>query len=109
MGLGWVLSAFLRRFSHVFLPIAVAGVAALVFRPYYRLLRERLKLPAALALITVLLSVLVPLVAFGWFFGAIAVGQVSEMATRFPQWWERANTQFSSVPATHLGLLGANR
>lgn len=88
LGLGWLTAIFLRRFSHVFLPLAVGAVAALVFAPYYRLLRQRLKLPMPLAVLGVFLSILIPLVGFAWFFGAIAVDQVHEMATRFPAWWQ---------------------
>lgn len=86
--LGWVAAVFLRKFSHVFLPLAVGGVAALVFAPYYRLLRKRLKFPMPLAVVGVFLSVLLPLVGFAWFFGAIAVEQVSDMVERFPEWWQ---------------------
>ncbi len=92
-GLGWLAASFLARFSNVLLPLAVGGVAALVCRPYFRLLRERLKLPAAVALVLVFLSILAPLVAFGWFFGAIAVDQISDMATRFPEWWQKTVEQ----------------
>ncbi len=87
-GIGWLVSAFLRRFSLVFLPVAVGSVAALVFNPYYEWLCARLRMPAALALVAVFVSILVPLVAFGWFFGALAVQQISEMVTQFPEWWK---------------------
>jgi predicted PurR-regulated permease PerM len=89
IGLGWVGATFFHRFSHVFLPLAVGAIAALVFRPYYDLLHKRAKLPATLALVVVFLSILLPLVAFGWFFGALAVGQISDLATRLPAWWEK--------------------
>ena len=32
-GLGWLAAVFVRRFSNVFLPIAVGAIAAFVFRP----------------------------------------------------------------------------
>jgi predicted PurR-regulated permease PerM len=94
LGLGWLLVVFSRRFSHVFLPLTVGAIAALVFRPYFALLRERLRFPVPLALVAVFLSVLIPLVAFGWFFGAVAVDQISEMVTRFPAWWDQTSDQF---------------
>ncbi len=77
-GLLWMIGQFLQRFSAVFLPLAVGAVAALVFSPYYRWLRDQAKFPTALALSAVFLSLLVPLVAFFWFFGALAVEQVTE-------------------------------
>jgi predicted PurR-regulated permease PerM len=88
LGLGWLASRFASRFSHVFLPLAVGWIAALVCRPYFGWLRQRLKLPAPIALIVALLSILAPLIAFGWFFGALAVGQVSDLVTRLPEWWQ---------------------
>jgi len=38
--------------------------------------------------------VLVPLVAFGWFFGALVFDQVWDVVTRFPEWWDRTSHQF---------------
>jgi predicted PurR-regulated permease PerM len=87
LGIGWALSRFVAKFSHVFLPLAVGWIAALVCRPYFSWLRTRLRLPAVLALVVVLLSIVTPLVAFGWFFGALAVGQLSELVTRVPELW----------------------
>jgi predicted PurR-regulated permease PerM len=93
LGAGWITAAFVRRFSHVFLPLAVGGVAALVFRPFYQLLRTRARFPAPLALVSVFASILIPLVAFGWFFGAIAVDQISDMAQQVPHWYEQTVTE----------------
>ncbi|MDA1091660.1 MAG: AI-2E family transporter [Acidobacteria bacterium] len=89
----WVVAAFLRYFSTVFLPLAVGGVGAMVFRPYYQRLRDRLRLPMPVAVAAVFLSVLIPLGAFGWFFGALLADQITDMTTRFPGWWGRVTTQ----------------
>jgi predicted PurR-regulated permease PerM len=88
----WLAAAFLRAFSHVLLPLVVAGVVALVFRPYYDWLRTRLRLPTPLALAALFLSALIPLVAFGWFFGAIIARQVSDLVSSVPDWFERVQT-----------------
>ena len=85
----WLVAEFLKRFSSVFLPLAVGGVAALVFNPYFEWLRRRLRLPTVLALATVFVSILVPLVAFFWFFGALVVDQVTDLVGRLPEWWAR--------------------
>jgi len=85
----WLAARFLGAFSHVFLPLAVAGVVALVLRPYFEWLRSRLRLPTPLALLALFLSVLIPLVAFGWFFGALIADQVSGMIESFPAWWDQ--------------------
>ncbi len=88
-GLAWLVAAFLRRFSNVFLPLAVGAVAALVFHPYYEWLKARLKLPV-LALLAVFVSILLPVVAFTWFFGALLVEQLSDLAGKLPEWWSAA-------------------
>ena len=88
LSLGWVLSQFLRRFSNVFLPLAVAGMMGMMLAPYAQWLRRKLKFPAVLAVATVFLSMLLPIVGFAWFFGAVIVDQFSDMATRFPAWRE---------------------
>jgi predicted PurR-regulated permease PerM len=93
LGIGWLLVAFLARFSNVFLPLALGAVCALVVKPYFDFLRTKARLPAPLALVGVILTVLIPLAAFGFFFGAIAFGQLSDMVTRFPDWWERTAEQ----------------
>jgi predicted PurR-regulated permease PerM len=92
----WVAATFLKAFSHVFLPLAVAGVAALVFRPYFDFLRTKLKMPVGLAIVAFFLSALVPLTAFGWFFGALIADQISGMVKAFPEWWTRVQEQFRS-------------
>jgi predicted PurR-regulated permease PerM len=92
----WVAATFLKAFSHVFLPLAVAGVAALVFRPYFDFLRTKLKMPVGLAIVAFFLSALVPLTAFGWFFGALIAEQISGMVKAFPEWWARVQEQFRS-------------
>jgi predicted PurR-regulated permease PerM len=87
-GLAWLGVRFVRGFSHVLLPLAVAAIAALVFQPYYDWLRHKLRLPSALALIALLLSVLVPVVAFTGFFGVILADQLSDLVAKIPEWWQ---------------------
>lgn len=93
----WLIGQFVHKFSNVLLPLAVAGVAALVFRPYYDWLLvrcerlhvvQRLRLAPALALTAVFLSGILPLVAFGWFIGDLVVEQIVELSHRFPAWWQ---------------------
>ena len=87
---GWLLAAFLNYFSGVFLPIAVGAIAALVCRPFYDWLHVRLKMPPVLAVLTVFLSVLVPVVGFGWFFGRILVVQIGGLIENAPEYFEAA-------------------
>jgi len=86
-GIFWLLGAFFAAFSNVFLPLAVAGVMALVVRPYYELLQRRL--PPVLAVAAVFASVLIPLVAFSWTFGALLLEQLEGFFVSLPQYWER--------------------
>jgi predicted PurR-regulated permease PerM len=83
----WLIAVFLRTFSSVFLPLAVGAVIALVFRPYYMWLNEEVRLPAPIALAIVFLSILLPVGAFFWFFGALMLAQLSDLTAKFPEWW----------------------
>jgi predicted PurR-regulated permease PerM len=106
LGFGWLVSAFMRRFSNVFLPLAVGAIAALVFSPYYKLVHSRL--PAVVALIIVFASILIPLVAFTWFFGTLAVEQISDLITKFPEWWKSTFVQLKERWPKVLEFLETN-
>jgi predicted PurR-regulated permease PerM len=88
--LGRVVVVFLRTFSNVFLPLAVAGILALVLNPFFEWLRDRARLPTPLAVVAVFLTLLLPVVAFFWFFGALAAEQIGDLFRRLPQWWSTA-------------------
>jgi len=82
----WLISWFLRSFSGVFLPLAVGAVAALVFRPYYDWLCQKLRLPGPVALVLLFLSLLVPVAAFLWFFGSLIAEQLVGLVAQVPEW-----------------------
>ena len=86
----WLVGAFLSRFSNIFLPLAVAAVAALVIKPYYDFIHRRLHLGRVPALIAVFLTAIVPLIALGWFFGAIITEQLKGFIQSCPLWWHNA-------------------
>ncbi len=90
----YLIGLFVSRFSNVFLPLAVAAVAAFVVRPYYELLTDRVRLPAVLALVAVFLSILLPLGAFGWFFGALVVEQITGLTETAPETWAKIEDYF---------------
>lgn len=90
-----LLGAFLARFANVFLPLVVAAVAALVFKPWYEWQRNRLRMPRVLALIGVFLSVLIPIGLFSYFFGHLVVQQVVELAKNVPEWWQQITSWVS--------------
>jgi predicted PurR-regulated permease PerM len=87
LGTLWLAAVFLDRFSGVFLPLGVGAIAALVFNPYYLWLRRRLRLPAALAVAAVFVSILLPLVALVSLFGSLLVEQVTDVLAQVPNWW----------------------
>ena len=96
------LGRFLVYFANVLMPIAVAGIAALVLHPYYQWLHRHTGKRALLAVALVYLSLLLPVGAFLWFFGAILIEQLVDLfrhgvelaeigfervRTMWPQWW----------------------
>jgi len=83
----WIVGAFFVKFSAVFLPLAVAMVAALVVKPYYEAISTRLKLGRVPALMMVFLSFIIPVAGLGWFFGDILVDQTKGLVEAFPTWW----------------------
>ena len=86
--IGWLVARFLDYFSGLLLPLAVGAIAALVARPYYQWLGERLRLPPVAAVIVLALSGLVPLGAFMFFFGQLLLRQLQELYANFPVWSE---------------------
>lgn len=84
VALFWAIGSFFAAFSNVFLPLAVAAVLAFVLRPYYELLNERLRSPKILAVAAVLLSLLLPVAGFAWFFGALAASQMTGLVEALP-------------------------
>lgn len=74
----WV-ARFLMYFSSVLMPIAVAGILALVLKPYYEWLRERLGQRSFLAVAVVFVSILLPLIAFFMFFGGLLWRQLVDL------------------------------
>jgi predicted PurR-regulated permease PerM len=97
----FLIGSFFVRFSAVFLPLAVAAVAALVVKPYYEAIRRRLRLGKVPALIVVFLSVIVPIAGLGWFFGALIVEQVGGLIKSLPQWWS-ATLDWAKLRAPQL-------
>ncbi len=80
---------FLGAFSHVFLPLAVAGVLALVLEPWFDWLKRKAKLPDPVALIVVFLSLLLPITLIFIIFGGIIADQASELFEQMPELWQR--------------------
>ncbi len=98
----WIIGAFVNRFANVFLPLAVAAVAALVFKPFYDWIRSRLKVGRVLALLLVILAVTIPIAGLVFFFGALVVDQLTDLIKALPGVWTRASEWVTAnAPAVH--------
>ena len=86
----WVIAAFVDRFSNVFLPLAVAAVAALVFKPFYDWTRSKLRVNKVVALLLVIVAMVLPTAGLVFFFGALLFDQLTEMVKAVPGWWQKA-------------------
>jgi predicted PurR-regulated permease PerM len=86
----WIVGAFVNRFANVFLPLAVAGVAALVFKPFYEWIRTKLRVRPVVALLLVFIAVTVPVAGLVFFFGALIVDQMTDLIKALPGVWTRA-------------------
>ncbi|MCP3961746.1 MAG: AI-2E family transporter [bacterium] len=82
-----LIGAFFSRFSGVFLPVAVAGIVALILNPYFDWFVAR-GLPKPAALVAVFLIILLPLAGLGWFLGDLVVEQASDLISKIPEWWK---------------------
>ena len=78
----YFLAKFFQAFEAVFLPLAVAAVIAMVLDPWYKLLRARM--PAPLAVLSVFLSLLVPIIAIMTTFGALILNQAVGILEQVP-------------------------
>jgi predicted PurR-regulated permease PerM len=97
----WVVGAFFVRFSAIFLPVAVAAVAAMVVKPFYDAIHTRLKLGRFPALIVVFLSAIIPIAALGWFFGGLVFDQAKGLIQSCPGWWASA-VEWTKVHAPQI-------
>ena len=89
-GVLWLLYRFVTAFSNVLLPLAVGGLAALVFRPWFDAFRTRLRLPSWGALAAVYLSVGGILAGFTLVFGRLLTTQLGDLAQHAPSALENA-------------------
>ena len=89
IGLFWIVVQFFATFDHVFLPLAVAGVLALVIQPYYGWLKNKAKMPTALALLILFTSLVIPVIGVLYLFGSLIAHQTAELIDEVPRLWDR--------------------
>lgn len=87
-----LVGRFLSFFSGVLLPLATAGLAAMILRPYYDWLLRRVRFPSVAATL-VFVSVLVPVGAFVVLFGSLVAQQLSGLLSKFPVWSDQIRVE----------------
>lgn len=85
----WALFALLAAVSVVLTPLLVALILTLLLKPYYLWLHRRLRRSNLLAIPVLFLSILLPLAALLFFFGALFVTQLVSLAEYLPALAER--------------------
>lgn len=95
----WALFALLSAVSVVLTPLLVALILTLLLKPYYLWLHRRLRRSNLLAIPVLFLSILLPLAALLFFFGALFVTQFVSLIEYLPALYERiTNTLTASNP-----------
>ena len=74
-----LLGMFVARFSNILLPLAVAGILALMLKPYHAVLTRWMKGRKWLAVILVFLSIIIPLGIVMGFLGATFTKQTLDL------------------------------
>lgn len=90
-----LLVRFLTFFSPVLTPLAVAGILAVILRPYYLWLLDRVRWPS-LAVALTLLSILLPLLAAAWMFGSLIAQQIRGLVELLPVWFAAAGERIEA-------------
>lgn len=78
--IGW----FFARFAGVFMPVAVAGMLALVLKPFYDRIVALPRVSSPLAVVLVFLALFLPVVGLAWLLGALIVGQLVDLLHQLP-------------------------
>ena len=82
-----ITTRFFQAFSHVFLPLAVAAILAMVLDPWYEWLKNK-GIPDAIALVAVFASLIIPVVAILVFFGTLIASQFGDLLDQLPVFWD---------------------
>jgi predicted PurR-regulated permease PerM len=97
----WLAGLFVQRFSGILLPLAVAGVLAMMLKPYHRWLTRRFGGRSWLGVVGVYLSVLIPVVVLGGLFGVKLVNEAADFINNIPKWSDALEQRVQ----THLPAL----
>ncbi len=78
------IASFLMAFASVLMPLAAAGILALVLQPYYLWICRHAKRKRVLAVAIVFASILLPVLLLGFAFGGMLVGQLKDLLAALP-------------------------
>lgn len=108
----WVLGEALALFKPILLPVALAGIIALVLYPVTRALHERLRLNRTLAIVLVLLAVFGTLAAGAWILAPLLAEQLAvlsrELSTLAVQLMTRIEAALPPETRSLLEMVTAN-
>ena len=101
----WGVYAMLSSVSVVIVPLLVALMLTLILKPYYLWLHQHLRGSNFLALLALFLSILIPLTAILFFFGALFVSQLISLLEYLPKLFERISVWFTEGNPTLQAFL----
>lgn len=81
--IGWGIVKVLSFVSAAIIPVVMGFFLSLFFKPYYQFWLRTVRNPT-LALLTMLVTILLPLGLFGWYAGSIAVEQITNLMAQGP-------------------------
>ena len=80
----WGFVSLLGRFQNVFFPPVIAGIIAMLVRPYYNWILKFSRRKHVVALILFFLSALIPAAAALWFFGSMIIDRLLQLFEDMP-------------------------
>ena len=93
----WGIYAMLSSVSVVIVPLLVALMLTLILKPYYLWLHQHLRGSNFLALLALFLSILIPLTAILFFFGALFVSQLISLLEYLPKLFDKVSATLTDA------------
>ncbi|MDZ4743335.1 MAG: AI-2E family transporter [Verrucomicrobiota bacterium] len=93
----YYLGNFLSKFSNLLGPLALAGITALILKPYVEMIEKRLKIGSALAVVIIYSATFIILTLAAWLFLPELVTQSIEFSKKVPNIIDRAVESLSAM------------
>lgn len=104
----YLLIEFTSKFSSILLPPVVAIILAMIFKPYYFWLYEKLWHIKWLAVTCVFLTILLPLGGFTYLFGALLVDELAKLISALPEYIISIYTYVKKIAPGFVSFLDKN-